>query len=99
MSLEETLAALLDARLAPMRRAVEELRAEVARLRGSMPPTLVTVPEAAKALGVSQATIRRRMKDGTLPSRRVGRLRRIDLSAYRPSDPETPCLPQVMPRH
>lgn len=82
--IEETLAALLDARLAPLQAEVQRLAAEVAGLRRSLPPMLVSLPEAARALGVSLSTIRRRARDGSLPVRRVGRLIRVDLAAIRP---------------
>jgi len=40
----------------------------------------VSMSEAAAALAVSERTIRRRVKDGTLPSVRLGRLVRIPAS-------------------
>jgi excisionase family DNA binding protein len=43
------------------------------------PPKLVTVADAAETLGVSEVTVRRRIKDGRLPSKRVGRAIRVDL--------------------
>jgi len=36
-----------------------------------------TIPEAAERLGVSEATIRRRIVDGTLQAEGSGRLRRV----------------------
>jgi excisionase family DNA binding protein len=38
----------------------------------------LTVTEAAEALSLSERTIRRRCTDGSLPSRRIGRVWRVD---------------------
>lgn len=38
----------------------------------------LSVPEVAYALGVTPQTVRRRIYDGTIPARRVGRLYKID---------------------
>lgn len=84
MTLEETLAAIVEAKVAPFRQDVRRLTEELTSLRHALPPTLLTVVEAAKALGVSVATVRRRVKDGSLPLRRVGRLIRVDLGGLRP---------------
>jgi len=46
---------------------LDRLLAELAALRASQSPRLVSPSEAAKALGVSIATCRRRIADGTLP--------------------------------
>jgi len=67
---------------------VAALRAEVASLRSTLPPALVTLAEAAERLGVSVRTLRRRVKDGTLPVRRIGRSLRVDLDALRPASPD-----------
>ena len=40
--------------------------------------------EAAEILGVSTRTIRRRIKDGTIPAVKIGRLVRIPASAILP---------------
>jgi excisionase family DNA binding protein len=55
---------------------IEALTATVERLT---PPTLVSVAQAARQLGVSQKTVRRRIADGKLPSVKVGRAVRVDL--------------------
>jgi excisionase family DNA binding protein len=84
MTFEQTLSALISVQLAPLREALYGLTAEVQALRDRLPPSLVSVTEAARALGLSVATVRRRVKDGSLPSCRVGRSRRIDLTLVRP---------------
>jgi excisionase family DNA binding protein len=43
------------------------------------------IAEAARMLDVSERTIRRRIRDGTLPIVRLGRLVRIPSSALAPS--------------
>jgi excisionase family DNA binding protein len=42
-----------------------------------MEKILVSLDEAANLTGLSSKTLRRRISDGTLPARRVGRLVRI----------------------
>lgn len=68
---------------------LREVRAELAALRASQSPRLVSPAEAARLLGVSIATCRRRIKDGTLPSRHVGRRVVCDVAAMRPTNPAT----------
>lgn len=58
--------------LARLTRAVEALR----------PTVLVSVNEAARRLGVTSKTVRRRIRDGKLPVKRIGRAVRVDLRGY-----------------
>jgi excisionase family DNA binding protein len=79
MTIEETIAAVIEAKLAPLESELRRMSAEVEALRRALPPQLVTLPEAARHLSVSVATVRRRVKDGSIPSRRIGRSVRVDL--------------------
>jgi excisionase family DNA binding protein len=63
---------------------VRRLAATVEALARSSPPALVPVEEAARALGLSVSTVRRRVKDGAIPSRKLGRALRVDLAGLRP---------------
>jgi hypothetical protein len=63
-------------------RALVEYVAFVARNGGATSGRLVTVPEAAKALGISQASAWRQVASGEIPSRLIGRSRRGDLSKW-----------------
>lgn len=83
MTLEDAISGALAAELAPLRAEIRRLVSEVEAVRRALPPRLMTVAEAAAALGVSVGTIRRRVKDGSLPFRRMGRSLRVDLSAQR----------------
>jgi excisionase family DNA binding protein len=47
---------------------------------------LVSVQDAAQRLGVSVNTVRRRVKSGHIPSTRIGKAVRIDLTKVRPLD-------------
>jgi excisionase family DNA binding protein len=49
----------------------------------------VTVPEAARDLGISTRTLRRRIKAGEIPIVRVGRAVRVDLAELRRTQEET----------
>jgi hypothetical protein len=49
---------------------------------------LVPVPEAAAKLGVSVANLRRRIKAGEVPVRRIGRSVRVNIALLRPLDRE-----------
>lgn len=84
MSFDETLGALLDARLAPVRVEIERLAAEVIELRHTLPPMLVPLREAARRMGVSYATARRRVDAREWPARRDGGRILIDLGGLRP---------------
>lgn len=59
---------------------LDTLTAQVAELKALIPTQLVSIADAAKELAVSQATVRRQVKAGKLPSLRIGRQVRIDLS-------------------
>jgi len=84
VSLEDTLAALLDARLAPLRADLERVTAELAAVRRALPSQFVPLKEAAARMGVSEKTGYRRFDSGEWPGRRDGRKVLIDLSALRP---------------
>jgi excisionase family DNA binding protein len=71
--IEHVLADLLRAAIAPLAEELRLLRVEVERLRQALPPLLVTTREAAERLGISEFTVRRQIKVGTIPARRVGR--------------------------
>jgi len=76
----------LPGRVEELSDEIRQLQVSVEQMRRALPPALVSIPEAARALALSTATIRRRIKDGSLPSVRVGRSVRIDLSMVRPMD-------------
>jgi hypothetical protein len=66
-----------------------EINNKLARLLEVTPPRLLTVNEGvARGLG-SPATLRRRIKDGSLKSVRIGRKVLIDASAIRAIDAAT----------
>ncbi|MFI5299925.1 MAG: helix-turn-helix domain-containing protein [Polyangiales bacterium] len=71
--------------LANLRDALARLQVDVKALRDAVPPALLTTAEAAKALGVSEATVRRHVRSGELPSVKVGAAVRVDLSRVRPT--------------
>jgi excisionase family DNA binding protein len=80
---DEQLQALLE-------RALEPLRGELARLRAQIEAEGVSIPQAAKRLGICERTVKRRIKDGTLPSTRVGGARRVLLAPVLEGDPPPP---------
>lgn len=53
-------------------------------IRRALPPSLVSIEEAAGILGVSVATVRRRVKAREWPTKRVGRQIKIDATALHP---------------
>jgi excisionase family DNA binding protein len=73
----EELAALI-------RRELEPLARQLAELRRHAEDEAVTVQEAARRLRVTRRTIERRIRDGSLPSVKVGGSRRVPLSAVLP---------------
>jgi excisionase family DNA binding protein len=80
------IATAVAAAVAPLRGEIDQLRAEVAALRAALeqraePKVYVSPGEAAERLGVTTRTIRRRIKDGQLPTVRLGRIVRIPVAA------------------
>lgn len=73
--------------LTPLATELARMRSELASL-GSIVRTLqqdrawLDVAEAARALGVHPATIRRAVQRGTLPSKRVGRCLRVRIEPF-----------------
>lgn len=65
---------------------METLTVAIRSLERHLPASLVSVHEAAERLGVSVNTVRRRVKSGDVPSTRIGKAVRIDLTKVRPLD-------------
>ena len=86
LELAQRLAALLDlpARVSALEAQVTALTEAVEGLRRAVPGSFVPVPEAARILGVSLSTMRRRIRVGEVPVKRIGRSVRVDLGALRP---------------
>jgi excisionase family DNA binding protein len=75
--------------LAAIEERLGRIEAGMETLRKALPPLLVRLPDAARALGVSYATIRRMKKDGRLPTIGSGRNARVDLAAlHAPTEDE-----------
>ena len=76
------LAALLQlpAELQALRSDVAQLGAAVEQLRRALPPVLLSVSDAANALGVSTVTVRRMVRAGKLAHVRVGRSVKVDMT-------------------
>jgi excisionase family DNA binding protein len=76
------LAALLSlpSEVQALRADVAGLRAAIDQLRRALPPALLSVTDAAKAMNVSPVTIRRMVRNGSLAHVRVGRSVRVDLT-------------------
>jgi excisionase family DNA binding protein len=70
----------IPGRLAALEREQARVTAELAGIRATLPPLLVSVPDAAQALKVSVPTMRRWVKAGAVPTVRVGNTVRVDLS-------------------
>jgi excisionase family DNA binding protein len=67
-----------------LRDQVAQLTLEVRRLAQRLPPHLVDVATAARALGVCTKTVRRKIKTREIPSRRIGGAVRVDISQLQP---------------
>jgi excisionase family DNA binding protein len=93
--------------LAAAREAAQaEVRVRVPAAPADRPPErrLLTVKEAAGALGISRSTISKMVKEGVLDSVKLGRLRRVPLAAIdeyvarlRAADSSTGCEANVSP--
>jgi excisionase family DNA binding protein len=65
--------------LEAMKAEIAELRRQISVLQAVQPLSIVTVPEAAERLGVTQRTVRRMLRAGRLKSVRIGNRVRVDL--------------------
>lgn len=89
MTLEETITEAVQRAVAPLVESNRRLADQVEQLRRALPAQLVSIPGAAKRLGISEKTIRRRIDAGELPIKRIGARVLIDLAAmHAPSDDE-----------
>jgi hypothetical protein len=88
VTLEDSLGALLDAKLAPLRSDLDRVTAELSAVRRALPPQLVSLKRAAEVMHCSTKTAGRRVKSGEWPSRRDGGRVLVDLSALRPVSDE-----------
>ncbi len=64
-------------------RVVRELRPILADIAKRLPSSYVTPSEAAKHLGIARQTVYDRLRDGTLPGKRVGERWLVDLAGVR----------------
>jgi excisionase family DNA binding protein len=64
------------------------VREELERFAASRSDEMVSIEETAERLDLSVATVRRRVKAGDLPSKRIGHQYRIPGSALRPISDE-----------
>jgi excisionase family DNA binding protein len=87
-ALAVTFAALTDipSDLADVARQLRDLTTAVRAIEARLPPPLVSVQVAAKTLGCSIPTIRRKVAAGELAYIRIGRTVRVDLSKLRAMD-------------
>jgi excisionase family DNA binding protein len=88
MTLDEALAVAVERAQAPLVERLAAVEAELAGLRRESPPRLLSVADAATALGVSPWTIRRYVAKGKIPSRHIGTRVLCDLSGMRPKTQE-----------
>jgi hypothetical protein len=68
---------------------VVALRADLAEVRASLPPRMISLADAARALAVDVQTARAMCDRHELTWRRCGRRIVVDAASLRPSDPET----------
>lgn len=76
----------LAAQLANLTAAMRDVQAGLRALEKRIPARLVSVREAADAVGCSACTIWRKIKSGEIPHRRIGRSVRVDISKLRALD-------------
>jgi excisionase family DNA binding protein len=89
VTLDSAMAEVVTTAILPLAEEVRSLKVEVAALRAISPPRYGTVKDAARMLGVSDQTIRRKAELGEIVSTRIGRSVRIDLSSLRPTSAPT----------
>jgi excisionase family DNA binding protein len=84
VSIDKTIATLIEAQLAPVRSDLQRLTTQLEALRRALPPLLLTPAEAAQVLRTSLSTVRRRIKDGSLPVNRLSGRPLVDVGAMHP---------------
>ena len=82
--IEDAIGAAVAAQVGPLAAEVRLLAREVAELRRALPAPLGSIEQAAQLTGVSERTLRRKIKSREIPSRKIGRRVLIDLAALRP---------------
>lgn len=86
MTLDDALAAAVSRAVEPMAAELRSLRTAVEDLRHAQPAQMLSVAQAAERLGISTCTVRRRVADGTLPSKHVGRRVLVPADTIQPVD-------------
>ena len=76
----------IPARLAALERAEAENGAKLDALQAALPPKHMTITEAAKLYEVSTKTMRRWVNGGAVPTLKIGRVIRVDVSRLRGVD-------------
>jgi hypothetical protein len=80
-SVDGVLRALVrDAVVDVLRAELAGVRAQLEEVKRALPPPLGDVARAAEVTGLSPASVRRRIKDGTFPTVRVGGRVLVDLA-------------------
>lgn len=70
----------IPASIEALKQEIADLKRQISVLQAVQPLAIVTVPEAAERLNVTQRTVRRMLKEGRLKSVRIGNRVRVDLS-------------------
>lgn len=70
----------IPARLGMLECQQAELARRIEAMSEALPPLLVAVPRAAEIFGVSEGTVRRWVKAGSIPSVKIEGTTRIDLT-------------------
>jgi excisionase family DNA binding protein len=87
VTLDGALTAVVREAIAPVLAELRAARADLAEVRASLPPRMLSVREAAEAMGVSTQTIAAMAKRNEIASRRAGRRLLISAASLRPTDP------------
>lgn len=89
MTLDAALAAVVVEAVAPVLAELRAARAELAEVRASLPPRMISLADAARALAVDVQTARAMCDRHQLTWRRCGRRIVVDAASLRPVDPAT----------
>jgi len=89
-SLEGQIRSILNLpdQVADLQKRLAEVHSLLSMIQMALPPVLVTIDDACRILKISPASARRYVASGRLPSVRIGRSVRIDLSKIRLATPE-----------
>ena len=87
MTIDAAITEAVALALAPVLEELRAVRAELAEVRASLPPRMISLADAAERMGVDPRTIVSMGERGDIVTRRAGRRVLVDAASLRGPDP------------